>query len=64
MIVKKELVELYHQLFFFFTRIKMFRIHNVEEVKQGLLVFETLLKNEKKIFWYRWNKRNSQHWKH
>ena len=39
--------------------VKIFRVHNVEEVKQGLLVFETLLINEKKIFWHRWNKRNS-----
>ena len=31
-------------IFSFSQGIKMFRVHNVEEVKQGLLVFETLLK--------------------
>ena len=29
--------------FSFLQGIKIFRVHNVEEVKQGLLVFETLL---------------------
>ena len=28
--------------------VKIFRVHNVEEVKQGLLVYETLLKQWKK----------------
>jgi hypothetical protein len=28
--------------------VKIFRVHNVEEVKQGLLVFETLLNKWKK----------------
>ena len=31
-------------LFLFLQGIKFFRVHNVKEVKQGLLVFETLLK--------------------
>jgi len=30
-------------LFSFSQGIKIFRVHNVEEVKQGILVFETLL---------------------
>ena len=30
-------------LFLYLQGIKFFRVHNVEEVKQGLLVFETLL---------------------
>ena len=30
-------------MFSFSQGIKIFRVHNVEEVKQGLLVFETLL---------------------
>ena len=42
--------------FSFSQGIKIFRIHNVEEVKQGLLIFKTLLTNEKKIFWNRWDK--------
>ena len=29
--------------FFFSQGVKIFRVHNVEEAKQGLLVFETLL---------------------
>ena len=36
-------------LFLFLQGVKLFRVHNVKEVKQGLLVFETLLKNEKNI---------------
>jgi hypothetical protein len=28
--------------------VQIFRIHNVEEIKQGILVFETLLKEWKK----------------
>ena len=40
MIRRKELVELYHQNFSFSQGIKMFRVHNVEEVKQGLKVFK------------------------
>ena len=31
-------------LFLFLQGVKLFRVHNVKEVKQGLLVFETLLK--------------------
>ncbi len=31
-------------LFLFLQGIKLFRVHNVKEIKQGLLVFETLLK--------------------
>ena len=31
-------------IFSFTQGIKIFRVHNVEEVKQGLLIFETLLK--------------------
>ena len=34
--------------FSFSQGIKIFRVHNVEEVKQGLLVYETLLKQWKK----------------
>ena len=30
--------------------VKIFRVHNVKEVKQGLLVFETLLNKWKKYF--------------
>jgi hypothetical protein len=44
MIQKKELEELYHQFYFSFSQgVQIFRVHNVEEVKQGILVFETLL---------------------
>ena len=35
-------------IFSFSQGIKIFRVHNVEEVKQGLLVFETLLNKWKK----------------
>ena len=30
-------------IFSFLQGIKIFRVHNIEEVKQGILVFETLL---------------------
>ena len=35
-------------LFLLSQGVQIFRIHNVEEIKQGILVFETLLKEWKK----------------
>ena len=43
MIPKKELRNFIVNNFSLSQGIKIFRVHNVEEVKQGLLVFETLL---------------------
>ena len=40
---KKELGNFIVNKLFFFARNKNFRVHDVKEVKQGLLVFETLL---------------------
>ena len=43
MIRKKDWRNFIISKLFFFTRVQIFRVHNVEEVKQGLLVFENLL---------------------
>ena len=40
--------------------VQILRIHDVNELLQGIKVFKKLLKtNDKKIFWNRWNKRSN-----
>ena len=49
MIAKIELVELLPQFFFYLSQgVQIFRVHNVNEVKQGILVFKNYYQiNEK-----------------
>ena len=43
MIAKKELVGLLHLFLFLLSQgVQIFRVHNVNEVKQGILVFKKI----------------------
>ena len=48
MIAKKELEVLLHLFLFLLSQgVQIFRVHNVNEVKQGILVFKKILSNFK-----------------
>ena len=44
-------------LFSMMQGVQILRVHDVNEVVQSIKVFKKLIKiNDKKIFWYRWNR--------
>ena len=47
-------------LFAIMKGVQILRVHDVNEIKQSIRVFNELLKSMKKIFWNRRNKRKSK----